>query len=56
MNDKLTWEKDFVPKTEIARLCWEIRKRYIENGGKLYTADEINKEIRELRGETDNDG
>lgn len=33
------------PKTELGRLVLEARQKYIDGGGKLLSADEINEKI-----------
>ncbi|MEE4379484.1 MAG: hypothetical protein V2J55_18515 [Candidatus Competibacteraceae bacterium] len=40
----------YQPRTEIGRLALAARKAYIETGGKLLTAEEINEEVRRRRG------
>jgi len=47
-GDKLV--DSYQPCTEIGRLTLAARRAYIEAGGKLLTADEINEEVRRRRG------
>ena len=42
--------EEYRPLTEIGRLALAARKAYIESGGRLLTADEINEEVRRRRG------
>mgnify|MGYP001590739753 FL=1 len=42
--------KWYVPEGGLGTRLLEIRKRYIESGGKLYTLDEINDEVQARRG------
>ncbi len=39
------------PATELGRRLREIRARYIKRGGRLLTADEIDREVADRRGE-----
>jgi hypothetical protein len=41
---------NYQPRTEIGRLALAARRAYIEGGGKLLTADEVNEEVRQRRG------
>ena len=41
----------YQPKTELGRKLVELRRAYIEGGGKLMTQDEILAEVRGRRGE-----
>ncbi|MCC7278730.1 MAG: hypothetical protein IT487_10505 [Chromatiaceae bacterium] len=41
---------NYQPRTEIGRLALAARRAYVEAGGKLLTADEINEEVRRRRG------
>jgi hypothetical protein len=41
----------FVPKTERGRRLWKLRQKYIANGGRLYSLDEIQRELDEQRAE-----
>ena len=45
----------YQPKTELGRKLIELRRAYIEGGGKLMTQDEILAEVRERRGEIDDE-
>ena len=38
------------PKTDLGKQLVETRKKYIANGGKLFTSDEINDEVHKNRG------
>ena len=38
------------PRTALVTQFLELREKYIASGGKLYTADEINDEVRAIRG------
>jgi len=40
----------YQPRTEIGRLALAARQAYIQAGGKLLTANEINEEVRRRRG------
>lgn len=42
--------KDAQPKSELVIKLLELRNKYISAGGKLYTSDEINDEVRAGRG------
>ncbi len=44
-------KETFVPKTELGRKLWALRQKYISEGGRLYTAEEIADELdRRQRG------
>ena len=43
------------PRTELGRKLIELRRAYIESGGKLMTQDEILAEVRERRGDHDDE-
>jgi len=43
-----------VPKTELVRKLLAIRKKYMENGGKLLSLEEIAEEIQNRRGGLNN--
>lgn len=45
----------YQPRSEIGRLALAARRAYIESGGKLLTADEINEGVRRRRGGLDDD-
>ena len=45
----------YQPRTELGRKLIELRRAYIESGGKLMTQDEILAEVRRRRGESDGD-
>lgn len=45
----------YQPRGEIGRLVLAARRAYIESGGKLLSADEINQEVRRRRGGLDDD-
>ena len=45
----------YQPRTELGRRLIELRRAYIESGGKLMTQDEILAEVRQRRGESDDD-
>ncbi len=45
----------YEPRTEIGHLALAARKAYLKAGGKLLTADEINKEVRRRRGGVSDD-
>lgn len=45
----------YQPRTELGRKLIELRRAYIEGGGKLMTQDEILAEVRRRRGEDDHD-
>lgn len=47
----LSWEASFIPKSDLGKKLWEIRKRAIANGMKLFSDEEIFNEIDKLRGE-----
>jgi hypothetical protein len=38
-------------RTELGRTLRALRRKYIEGGGKLYSTEEINREVAEGRGE-----
>jgi len=38
-------------RTELGRRLRALSRKYVENGGKLYSVEEINAEVREGRGE-----
>ncbi len=38
-------------RTELGRTLRSLSRRYVESGGKLYSIDEINREVAEGRGE-----
>lgn len=40
----------YQPRTELGRKLIELRRAYIESGGKLVSWDEVNAEVRECRG------
>ena len=40
----------YQPRTELGRKLIELRRAYIQSGGKLMTQDEINEEVRRRRG------
>ncbi|PZN80386.1 MAG: hypothetical protein DM484_09905 [Candidatus Methylumidiphilus alinenensis] len=40
----------YQPRTELGHKLIELRRAYVESGGKLMTWDEINAEVREHRG------
>ena len=40
----------YQPRTELGRKLIELRRAYIESGGKLVSWDEVNAEVRERRG------
>jgi hypothetical protein len=40
----------FEPRSELGRKLRALRRKYVEAGGKLLTADEIEAEVRERRG------
>lgn len=40
----------YQPRTELGRKLIELRRAYVEGGGKLMSWDEINAEVRERRG------
>lgn len=42
--------EQFKPRSELGRQLLALRRKYVENGGKLLTLDEIEAEVRELRG------
>lgn len=46
---------DYQPRTELGRKLIELRRAYIQSGGKLMTQDEILAEIRQRRGEAGDD-
>lgn len=45
----------YQPRTELGRKLIELRRAYIQAGGKLLSWDEINAEVRERRGGVAND-
>lgn len=45
----------YQPRTELGRRLIGLRRAYIESGGKLMTQDEILAEVRQRRGESDDD-
>jgi len=45
----------YQPKTELGRKLIELRRAYIESGGKLMTQDEILAEVRQRRGGIDDE-
>lgn len=47
--------RDFVPQTELARVLLEHRKRYIAAGGRLYSREEILRELAEWNDEPHED-
>ncbi|MBK1704384.1 hypothetical protein [Halochromatium glycolicum] len=40
----------FEPRTELGRRLWTLRRKHVEQGGKLLTPEEIDAEVRERRG------
>jgi len=46
---------DYQPRTELGRKLIELRRAYIQNGGKLMTQDEILDYVRQNRGEAVDD-
>jgi hypothetical protein len=42
--------ESFHPRTELGRRLVELRRAYVEAGGKLLTLEEIEAEVRERRG------
>jgi len=47
LNDGLATK---LPNTELVKKLLNARERYVAQGGKLYTADEINDEVHKNRG------
>lgn len=45
----------YQPRTELGRKLIELRRAYIESGGKLMSWDEINEAVRERRGGASHD-
>jgi hypothetical protein len=41
---------DYQPRTELGRKLIELRRTYIQNGGKLMTWEELDEEMRRRRG------
>ena len=44
-------EEDYVPRTELGRKLWEIRKRIVAAGRATMTWEDIEREVAERRGE-----
>ncbi|MDP8238598.1 MAG: hypothetical protein P9X24_05880 [Candidatus Hatepunaea meridiana] len=44
-------EEKYKPKTPLGKSLWEIRKQIIASGVPLLTSEEIEREVRERRGE-----
>ena len=44
------WLATKLPNTELVKKLLNARERYVAQGGKLYTADEINDEVHKNRG------
>jgi hypothetical protein len=45
----------FEPRSELGHKLLALRRKYVEGGGKLLTLDEIEAEVRELRGGVQDD-
>jgi hypothetical protein len=45
----------YQPRTELGRKLIELRQAYLASGGKLMTQDEILADVRQRRGEDDDD-
>ncbi len=46
---------DYQPRTELGKRLLELRRKYIERGGRLLSEDELEVEIRSRRGGVRND-
>jgi hypothetical protein len=42
--------EEFVPRTELGRRLWELRKKIVASGEPLLSRDEIEREVAERRG------
>ena len=51
--DLVDHKEEYIPKTEFGRELMAIRREYILSGGELLNDEEVETEIRELRGGID---